>query len=375
MMTYVFAGGGTGGHIFPALAIAEHFSALDPGSRWLIACSDRPLDSSILQRARAEHVVTPAKPFGIRPRALARFARSWGPSVRQGRGILREAQAQGPVVLLSMGGFVAAPYVQAARAQQVPVLLVNLDAVPGKANRWISKRAQRVVTVADVEGWSQWERIPPIVRTAAKASGSPQECRAALGLDPESLTLLITGGSQGAESVNALVQRLLETAPEAFSGWQVVHQCGKASEPVEAALERAYVRAGVPARVSSFIHEMGVALGASDLVLGRSGAGTVAEVWANGVPAIFLPYPYHQDEHQRANARPLERAGGALVVTDLIDPTANATAPDGPGTRLIGLLRDAPERARMRACLQKLGPADGAERVAQMARALAAGKP
>jgi len=373
MTTYVFAGGGTGGHIFPALAIAEHFATLDPGSRWLVACSDRPLDSAILERARAERVVTPAKPFGLRPKSLARFVRSWGPSVRQGRGILREARAQGPVVLLSMGGFVAAPYVQAARAERVPVLLVNLDAVPGKANRWISKRAQRVVTVADVEGWGEWERIPPIVRTGAKASASPQECRAALGLDPESLTLLVTGGSQGAESVNALVQRLLETVPDAFAGWQVVHQCGKASEPVEAALERAYVQAGVPARVSSFIHEMGVALGASDLVLGRSGAGTVAEVWANGVPAIFLPYPYHQDEHQRANARPLEQAGGALVVTDLIDPQANATAPDGAGMRLMGLLRDQTERARMRACLHKLGPADGAERVARLACALAGG--
>ena len=144
----LFAGGGTGGHIFPALAIAER---LDAASRRVFICSDRAPDAEILRKERADFRVIPAKPFGVRPRALVMFLRSWGPSVRAARAIIRQSRAGGAeATVVAMGGFVAAPVAQAARAEGVPVLLVNMDAVPGKANRWIARRAARVVTSAPV---------------------------------------------------------------------------------------------------------------------------------------------------------------------------------------------------------------------------------
>src|SRR5947207_662215 len=148
---YLFAGGGTGGHIFPALAIAEQLRARAGGgpsaARCLFLCSSRPLDAQILSREREDYKIIPARPFGLRPLALLRFIRSWAPSIREARRIIREQRCAGyDLRIAAMGGFVAAPIVQAARVEKAPVLLVNMDAVPGKANRWIARHAARIVT-------------------------------------------------------------------------------------------------------------------------------------------------------------------------------------------------------------------------------------
>lgn len=354
---YLFAGGGTGGHIFPALAIAEQLRATGP-ARCLFLCSDRPLDAQILSREHAHYRVIPAKPFGVRPRALLRFLRSWGPSIREARRAIAERRRAGEDVrVIAMGGFVAAPVVQAARAEKAPILLVNMDAVPGKANRWIAKHAQRIVTSAPVES-EPWERIPPIVRAAATASSDPGACRAELGVDPRSLTLLVTGASQGARSINALLIELVRSHRPVFDGWQVIHQTGAHEDE---AVRAAYATAGIPALVRPFFDGMGLVWGAADLAVSRAGAGSVAEAWANGVPTLFLPYPYHKDQHQRANALPLEQAGAGIIAEDKIDPALNAA---GAGSVLLELLASPERRAALRKGLADLGPADGAARVA-----------
>src|SRR6185369_12742683 len=148
-MTILFAGGGTGGHLFPALAIAEQVVERAPGTRVRFLCSDRPLDAEILRAERlgggaVGFEVVPAKPFGSRPVTLAKFVWSWGGAVRAGRAAILAAKKDGPVWVVAGGGFVAAPVVQAARAENVPVLMLNLDAVPGRANRWIARHAEKV---------------------------------------------------------------------------------------------------------------------------------------------------------------------------------------------------------------------------------------
>lgn len=354
---FLFAGGGTGGHIFPALAIAER---LGPGAKCRFVCSDRPLDAGILRKEQADFRAIPAKPFGVRPRALLRFLRSWGPSIRASRRIFGECRAGGAdVTVVAMGGFVAAPVAQAARAEGVPVLLVNMDAIPGKANRWIARRADRIVTSAPVPG-SNWERVPPIVRAAARAGGDAASCRATLGLDPQLQTLLVTGASQGARSINSMLIRLLEHDSRVFKGWQVVHQTGPGDDE---RVRAAYAAAGVPALVRPFFDGMGLAWGAADLAVSRAGAGSVAEAWANGVPTLFMPYPYHKDQHQRFNAAPLVEAGAAVIEEDKIDPAANIA---GAQSALADLLADSERRNAMRRALQALGPADGAERIADI---------
>lgn len=354
--TFIFAGGGTGGHIFPALAIAEQLRAADPGAAFLYLVSSRPLDAEVLAARGERFVPLPARPLLTSPLGVARFVGSWGPSVRAARGAIREAQGRGPH-LVAMGGFVCPPAVQAARAQRVPVSLVNLDAVPGLANRWAARRAGRVLTSAPVPG-RRWEAVGPIVRAQALPGGTPGECRRRLGLDPDRPTLFVSGGSQGARSINRFMAAFARAEGSALAGWQVIHQTGP---DAEGGLAEAYAAGGTGAMVVPFLTEVGLAWGAADLAVARAGAGSVAEAWASRTPTVFLPYPHHADEHQRANARPLEAAGGAVVVTDRIDPEANLAE---HGAMLAALLSYAQRREAMRGALAGLGPADGAARVA-----------
>jgi UDP-N-acetylglucosamine--N-acetylmuramyl-(pentapeptide) pyrophosphoryl-undecaprenol N-acetylglucosamine transferase len=372
--TILFAGGGTGGHLFPAIATAEALLAIRPDARCRFLCSPRPIDAEILSKqqlasAALDFEAIPAQPFGVRPRALYRFLTSWGAAVRAGREAIRRAKHMAgtldmlpvtpasPVTIAAFGGFVAAPIVQAARVERVPIVMVNLDAIPGKANRWIARHATRVLTAAPAQGFA-WERVRPIVRRASVTTQSQRQCRTALGLDPSRRVLLVTGGSQGAGSINAFLARFASEHAAALDGWQVLHQTGK--EGVEAARD-AYKKARVHAVVVPFIAQMGTAWGAADVALGRCGAGTVAEAWANAVPTLFMPYPYHKDQHQKFNAMALVEPGAALLATDHIDAARNVAE---AGSLLQELLMDSSKRESLQIALRKLGPADGAQTVA-----------
>jgi len=379
---YVFAGGGSGGHLFPGLAIAERIRAADPGARTVFLCSTRNIDARILRTAHVEFRPVAARPLSARPVALARLVLGWGGAVRACRRVIREARGAGgspeagsrEVVVVAMGGFVSAPAVRAARAERVPVVLVNLDAIPGKANRWVARQADRVFTAARTEGAAGrgWERIPPIVRAqAVRPDGlDAGACRARLGLAPDRPTLLVLGGSQGARSINELMVGLVERHADALAGWQVVHQTGAGEE---GAVRDAYGRGGVPARVEAFFEEMGVAWGAAECAVSRAGAGSVGEAWANGAPTVFAPYPFHRDQHQRANCAELVEAGGAVVGVDHVSFERNVGEADGVGALLLDLLVDGERRAAMRRAMDKLGAADGAEVVARELREHAAG--
>ncbi|MEC9373072.1 MAG: UDP-N-acetylglucosamine--N-acetylmuramyl-(pentapeptide) pyrophosphoryl-undecaprenol N-acetylglucosamine transferase [Planctomycetota bacterium] len=362
---FIFAGGGTGGHLYPGLAIAREILARDGSARCVFICSDKALDAEILGHEGVEFHPIPARPLSVRPKGLIRLIWNWGKCVRTARGILRGVKEAGAGAhVVSMGGYVSAPIAQAARVERVPVTLVNLDAVPGKANRWIARRAAHRFTAAVFPGAEEkgFRVIPPVVRAEAVAKGEKAACRAALGLDPARRTLLVTGASQGATSINAFMARMAERSPEAFEGWQVFHQAGPSRETVGGtALADVYRGAGIDAVVVAFCHDMASAWGSADLAVSRAGAGSVAEAWANGTPTLFLPYPYHRDEHQRHNAAQLESAGAAVIVRDRIDADANVRE---AGETLGGLLTDGALRELMAAAMRGLGAGDGAGRVA-----------
>lgn len=388
----IFAGGGTGGHIFPAVAVLERLRETQPDLRALFLCSTRDIDARILGALPARHwndgchwsasalrgcpvpdrndadapptayLPIPAAPLAFSLRGLTRFAWKWGGAVRAARAALQQMKADcADLRILATGGFVAAPVAQAARVERIPLILLNQDAPPGKANRWIARRAARVLTTADA-GRPDWEPIPPVVRRAALAPADAPTCRQRLGLDPRRPTLFITGASQGSRSVNEFAAAFAAAHDADLSGWQAVHQTGAEDS---APWRRAWEEAHVPAVVEPFFDEMGLCWGAADLAVSRAGAGSVAEAWANRVPTLFLPYPYHRDQHQRFNAEPLERAGGAAIERDLIEPHANLRT---AGSRLRALLAEEHTCARMRAALAALGPVDGAERLARVLR-------
>ncbi len=359
---FVFAGGGTGGHLYPGVAIAERLREGDPSALTLFICSDKPLDRTILDAEGLVSLPIPARPLAARPRAVLALARNWGACVRSVRIAIRDLQKRAESVqLIAMGGYVSAPAAIAARSLGVPIALVNLDAAPGKANRWIARVAGRIFTAADA-GPPSWERIRPIVRRGAVPAAPPAECRRRLGLSPDLPTLFVTGASQGARSINELLIGFVQARPEALRGWQVFHQTGQADArdwPRE--VREAYQQAGIPAVVAPFCGHMASAWGAADLAVSRAGAGSVAEAWASGTPTLFLPYPHHRDHHQRQNAAPLAQAGAAEVVEDLVSPEVNMGV---AGEALARLLGDADRREAMKRAFAALGPADGAERVA-----------
>lgn len=360
MRSILFAGGGSGGHLSPGLALAE---ALGSRAEATFACSERPIDAHMLGHARVDHIPLPAIPPSPRPLRAARFVRGWMSSKKRCRSLI-ESKDVGAVVAL--GGFVSAPAVAAARSASVPTVLLNLDARPGRANQWVARRCAEVWTAVPATGSVGTAPVVGMpIRRHAVAPGDPARCRRELGLDTDRPTLLITGASQGARSINRFMELFSTRHAAALDGWQVLHLCGRDTAPAD--LEREYEKGQVPAVVLPFLDAMGTAWGAADLALTRAGASSVAEVHANAVPALFLPYPYHDDDHQRWNAAPLVDRGAARLTTDHVDVEANLA---DAGAILSDLLTSASARSEMRDRLRETADPLAAERIADRLVAL-----
>lgn len=302
-----------------------------------------------------------AEPMSLRPRKLLRCMRSF----LEGRAeVLRMIDRLRPSWVVSLGGFVTAPVVHAARARGVPVLLVNLDATPGRANRWVARRAREVVSAIPTPTLPGFARaiIGMPLRRLALAPAEQAACREQLGLLPGVRTLLVTGASQGANSLNDFMLLLAQRQPDAFREWQVLHLCGPGASGGPERFEAGYRRAGVHAVVLPFLHRMGLAWGAADVALSRAGANSVGEAAANHVPTVFVPYPYHADLHQMHNAMPLVEQGAAVLAKDAIEPEANLRALGEP---LLALMQDDAARRAMRARLEARSEPDAAERIAR----------
>jgi UDP-N-acetylglucosamine--N-acetylmuramyl-(pentapeptide) pyrophosphoryl-undecaprenol N-acetylglucosamine transferase len=320
----IFAGGGSGGHISPGLAIAERLAETSPRSKSIFICSNRSIDATMLTDAEADFIPIPASPPAIKPAAVLRFLLNLRASRTMVKHVIKRKHVQRVVAL---GGFVSVPVVLAARSMGVPVTLLNLDAPPGKANQWITRWCDDVYSAIDLpmarDFASKVVGMP--IRRRALAPGSKQQCREKLNIDPNRKTLLITGASQGATSINTFIREFANEHRDLFlhqgeGGWQIVHLTGSGSDQQ---MREVYSAAGISALVMPFLNEIGLAWGAADLALSRAGANSVAEAAVNGVPSLFLPYPYHKDMHQKYNAQPLIDLGGALMVTDQIDAAAN----------------------------------------------------
>lgn len=360
--TYIFAGGGTGGHLYPALAIWQELRDLRANAAAHFLCSSRPVDRSVLEPEGVTFTPLPAQYPSIKPRQLWRFLSNWPASVRLARQTIRDARAHGPVQMVTLGGFVAAPAVQAARVERVPVTLVNIDAIPGKANRWIAARAGDAFTAVASADFPRWTLVPPVVRREARIARDRAACRAALSIAPDARVLLITGGSLGARSLNDLLAAIVADATlrAKLTGWHILHQTGTDAEADR--LTAIYRDAGIPATVAGLTRDLPTWWHAADLALSRAGAGAVAEAWASQTPTLFAPYPYHKDQHQKFNAQALVAAGAAALATDSVAVTSNLQG--DLGQTLLRLLQDGQAREAMSNSAKLLGPADGASRIA-----------
>ncbi len=360
------AGGGTGGHLFPALAIADALHQRVPDMRLLFFSTQRRIDGRILGSAPCELVRQTLQALSPKPWRWPGIALTLHRSCRLCRARLERDR---PVVVIGTGGLGSVPAVHEAIRAGIPTVLLNPDALVGRANRLMAQRADVV--------FAQWEETVDQLgsRAAVRVTGCavrPEFNRSdrstghsRFGLDPERKTLLVTGASQGARTINEAVLAnvaLFETLP----GWQILHLTGELDC---ARVREAYRRHSVHAKVIAFTEHMADALGAADLVIARAGASTLAEITAVGRAAVLMPYPFHRDMHQRANARCLVRASAGRILEDRIDPTLNGPA---LGAVLGQLMRDDDLRARMALAAHRLGRGQAAKQIADQIFALAA---
>ncbi len=354
-----FAGGGSGGHISPGIAIAQRIAARASTIQSVFLCSTRAIDADMLRQAGAIAEPLPASP--PRLKHALRFALDFFAAKRRATQVMRERDIRH---IVSLGGFVTGPVVVAAKALKIPITLLNLDATPGRANRFVQSRATHVLSAVAATGLARWNGnvLGFPVRRSAVAPANAASCRAQLGLESARFTLLVTGASQGATSLNEFVPHFAARHKDLFLNWQILHLTGGAQSDAER-MRGEYARLGVRAVVIPFVHEMGLAWGAADLALTRAGANSVAEVEMNNVPAIFVPYPYHKDLHQKANAQPLVNTGAAALALDKLDRDFNMQS---IGIMLEKLIVDGAARDAMRGALMAMPKRDAADCVAEL---------
>ena len=315
---FFFAGGGTGGHIYPAVAVAEQIVKIEPTAKIHFFCSTRSIDEQILARTGLEYTMLPVKGFAGRLSKLIGLCSSLLKSYNTAREAIAESK---DAVVVGLGGFVSGPVCQAARRCKIPVALLNVDILPGWANRIAARWADEIFVQFDQTKQYFAKRRTKVSVVGCPLRGGfenpePDKATEQLGLDNAKKILLITGASSGSESINNAVCSLLEKLDAFANDWQMVHLTGTGNyEKVRAR----YADAKISHNVLGYFDDMPNLLAAADLVVGRSGAVSVAEFAAASVPSICMPYPYHKDKHQYLNAGKLVDAGAAVIVDDLPD--------------------------------------------------------
>ena len=359
--SFFFAGGGTGGHIYPAVAVAEKIAAFEPAANIHFFCSTRNLDARILEKAGLKFTRLPAIGLSVRPSQLVKFCASFAKSSRLAKAVM--AASDNPVVV-GVGGFVAAPVCWAGRRLKIPVALLNVDIVPGRANRMIARWADEIfVQFAETQPYFAKNKASVHVVGCPLRIGfaNPQPTKAAeeLRLDTGKKILLITGASSGSQSINEAMCSLLDRL-DGFAGeWQIVHLTGHAHYEK---VSRMYSTAKISRKVLAYFDDMPNLLTAADLAVGRSGAVSVAEYAAASVPSICMPYPHHKDRHQYLNAGKLVEAGAAVIVDDLPDLGERA---DRLWEELEQLLKDEKKRQQMRDACKRIARLDAASQIAE----------
>ncbi|MCH8828268.1 MAG: undecaprenyldiphospho-muramoylpentapeptide beta-N-acetylglucosaminyltransferase [Planctomycetes bacterium] len=361
--TIVFAGGGSGGHLFPGLAVAEEIASLRAGMEIVFAGSQRTVESAVFADRRFDRVSLSAPPSTMLKRNPVRFAWRYWRSRKQAAKLLRERR---PLVVVGLGGFASVPVVSAAAAMKIPVVLLEQNVVAGRANRWLSRRATLVCHSFD-------ESIPSMSRAKQHCvTGNPVR-RSIIALnrfripDPiqtpvtgnsEKPTLLILGGSQGAVALNEAFLRAVPFLIEQLSHWRIVHQTGV--RDVER-VRCAYAATEIEHVVSAFFADLDERYATADVVLARAGATTLAELACVGIPPVLLPLPNSINDHQWKNACCYERAGGAAVVRQASESSETAARLTA---ELQLLLADTGIRRERATAMRQLARPDAARDVA-----------
>jgi len=356
----VLAGGGTAGHVNPLLAVADELRERNPGAVVTVLGTESGLEADLVPARGYPLRFVPKVPLPRRPSgewvALPGKLKS---AVEAAGAVIDETRAE---VVVGFGGYVSTPAYLAAHRRGVPIVIHEQNARPGLANRAGARWAEYVAVTFDgtplkggiVTGLPlRWEIADLIRDRSVDAATVRTNAAASLGLDPARPTVVVTGGSLGAQSVNEAFAGAARAV--LATGAQVLHLTGKGK--ADAVRE---VVGGLPGYdVREYLSAMHLAYAVADLVVCRSGAGTVSELAALGIPAVYVPLPIGNGE-QRLNAAPLVRAGGGILVDDDAFTSAWVT------TNLPGLVSDAERLRTMAALASRAGMQDATARVADL---------
>ena len=364
---YILAGGGSGGHLYPGLAVAEALREIEAEAGILFLCTERAIDERILGASGYSFIPQPIAPLPRKLGQVWNFYSCWRDSIGLCKGVFQREQ---PRAVLGLGGFASGPALKVASKMKIPTAMLNPDAVPGIANRYARRHAQKI--------FLQWETSRQYfgkdkskcvvtgcpIRKSFITKSEKRGAKNALGLAEDKKLLVAMGGSQGGRNVNRAMAVCIRGMKNrvgqgpTLQEWQILHLTGKEDKKQ---ITGEYEQAGIAAHVWAYTEQMDKVLAAAELVIGRAGASTLAELTAAGAPSILLPYPYHKDQHQLRNAEVLAEAGAAKIVTDACDEekTAQSLAAVLDDSMIEGELR------KMADAASNLAKPEAAKRVAE----------
>jgi len=355
-MKLIITGGGTGGHIFPGLAVAKELLDKKKGHDILWVGARRGMESQMVPGQGIEYIplsVTGLKGKGMlyKIASLANLARAFVQSL----GIIRRYQ---PDVVLGVGGYASGPMGLAAIFTGKPLALAEQNAVPGLTNKWLGKWAKAVFV-----SWPGMERHFP--QGKVELTGNPVRREFALikdRADDGKLNILIAGGSQGASAVNSAVMEASRLMAHLAGRVAIIHQTGRADLEKVAAAAKA---SSLDWKPEAFLENMGEKLEWADLVISRAGAGAVSEICAAGRAAVYIPYPRAAGDHQAANAGPSVSEGAAILIREAV------LTPESLAGVILDLERDRRKVKEMGAKARNLGRPHAASMMAGLLAELA----
>jgi UDP-N-acetylglucosamine--N-acetylmuramyl-(pentapeptide) pyrophosphoryl-undecaprenol N-acetylglucosamine transferase len=344
--------GGTGGHLFPGIAIGEALQMM--GADVLLIVSEKEIDQHAVKAARGMEIAS--VPAVASTAGKGPFVRGLFKAYKMSRALFKKRR---PDAVIAMGGFTSAGPVWAGRSMRVPAFLHEANSIPGRANRWLAPFAREIFVMFEGAKSRFANRRVSVAGMPVRSEFQPADAaaaRMALGLAPDRDVILFMGGSQGATAINdaamAAIPKILERRPDL----QFLHLTGLKDIERCAAFWRECGARGV---VTPFLSEMDMGLSAANVAVSRSGASSLAEFAAMRLPAILVPYPTAADDHQVHNARAFVQSGAAAMIlqsqlnADTLVPVA------------LELLDNSAKRARMVEALGKWHTADCAEKIAR----------
>jgi len=306
-MRVIIAGGGTGGHLFPGIAIAEELTMRDRNNHVLFVGTAAGLEARILPKRKIPLQTIPVR--GLKGKSLVHKLQSLGTipwAVVRSLDIIKRFC---PDLVIGLGAYVAGPILLAASLRRIPRVIQEQNVIPGATNRISSRLARRVfLSFEESRRYFAGEKVMVTGNPIRREFGLPIKTK-----KTEGFGLLVFGGSRGAHRINQAMVDALDSFGDLKPHLRIIHQTGFDDAPEVAEI---YQRKGFTARVESFIEDMVTSYRESDLVVCRAGATTIAELTACGRAAILIPYPFAADNHQEINARTMVDRGAAQMILD-----------------------------------------------------------